>query len=125
MRRGSVPVGPMINRVNAKTTTYDIDRRVDEGVGGYEYAESVTEADLYLYDPTLTRSVVDEGERTDGSLEGVCLPDEDIEVYDRVNYGQGRYEVVHPINGVPDEHNPSLLVLTLERVDESDSDFQI
>jgi len=127
MRRGSIPLGPMISRVRAQTTTYDIDRREGSSAGGYEYAEDAAEAELYLYNPAISQPVRAVGEVDDGSLIGLCLPDEDIEVYDRVSYGQGRYEVKDPIDGLPRQNDPQLLKLQLERVEESSSsdDFTI
>ena len=127
MRRGSIPVGPLVSRVKAKSSSYTLDRRDDSSSSGYEYDTDAAEVDLYLYDPSLSRSVEGDGESNDGTLQGLCLPDEDIEVYDRLSYGQGRYELVEPIDGVPDQHDPTLLALTFERVEEnkSDSNFSI
>ncbi|MDB9285391.1 hypothetical protein [Halorubrum ezzemoulense] len=72
--------------------------------------------DLYLYEPSSTEAITEVGEQSRGELEGLCLPNADIEVGDRIDYGQYRYEVLEPIVHIPSPENPVVYELAFERV---------
>lgn len=117
---GSIPTGPIQSVVEQFSRPYSLDRREDRNetkIGsGKEYEPDAANADLYLYDPQANESVVDVGTQVRGELSGLALPDANVEVYDRLDYGDDRYQVMHPLRPIPDQDNPIVIQLSLERV---------
>ena len=117
---GKAPTEPIKKQVQRMTQPYSIDRRIEGGEigGGYDYDTEAAVAELYLYDEQQSDiQVEDYGGVNRGGLQGLCLPDADVQVYDRVGYGQGRYEVIEPIRGIPNEADPTILHLSFDRVE--------
>lgn len=119
---GNLPTGPMKQHVKRITRPFSIDRQRDRddskaGVGE-NYENDVTTAELYLYDESDTNDIIQEyGEIRRGSIQGVCLAGADIEIGDRLEYGNNRYELVEPIEYIPSESNAVILQLAFERVE--------
>lgn len=115
-----LPKRPLQKGVKLHLEPYTIDRRQerDETVpgGGEEYEEGATTEELYLYDPVGGSEVVDVGSVPQGDLNGIALPSADIEVGDRISFGQGRYEIIEPIDPQPTESMKAILSFPLERV---------
>ena len=134
---GKIPTGPLRSHVRRITRPYSISRRGDRDnttVGsGENYESDATTVDLYVYDESDTNEVIQEyGEVRRGDLQALCLADADIQLNDRLAYGQSRYEVVEPIRGIPQNQNAKILQFSLERVevdsgneDKIDADLQI
>ena len=128
---GKIPTGPMVSHVKRIVRPYSIDRkrpRDDSQVGsGENYESDATVADLYLYEESDTNDVVQQyGEVRRGSLQGICPADADIEIGDRVEYGESKYELVEPIRGIPDNNTPDILRLSFERVEvQSQADINL
>lgn len=112
----------MKQHVKRITRPFSIDRQRDRddskaGVGE-NYENDVTTAELYLYDESDTNDIIQEyGEIRRGSIQGVCLAGADIEIGDRLEYGNNRYELVEPIEYIPSESNAVILQLAFERVE--------
>ncbi len=117
---GRVPKGPMMQIIRENTETYTLYEQSGStsSYAGTEYVDNGKTADLYLFSPQDITEIVISGEQDGGSLQGLCLPDQDISEGDRVNYGQGRYEVEN-ITPMPDATNPDIYELALTQVVES------
>lgn len=117
---GKTPTAPLRAHVRRMTRPYSIDRRtgVDEELGGgYEYEDDAATVELYLYDEQNASETIEEyGAVRQGALNAVCLAEADIRIHDRLEYGDGTYEVIAPITGIPNEDDPVILQLALERV---------
>lgn len=120
---GRVPKGAFrqIIRENCESYALDEPDPNSSSYSGQEYISKNESADLYLFSPQEITEIMISGEQETGSLQGLCLPvdgqapvDED----DRLNYGQGRYEIEN-VTPFPDATNPDVYELTLERVVES------
>lgn len=94
---GKLPTDILVRTIQNRARPFSVDRLIDEHsteIGGDEnYETDAATADLYVYQPTERPQYVPEGERQAGSLEGLCLPDEDIEHDDRIEYAGAVWEV--------------------------------
>ena len=120
MKVGKVPTGPVESTVKRRARPYSVDRRTERDAdtlgSGTSYEREAATAELYLYEPSASETVAPVGEQTSGDIRGLCLPDADIEIGDRVDYGTHRYEVVEPIRHIPNRDQTVVLELSLERV---------
>lgn len=117
---GKLPTAPLRQTVVRRSRPYALDRRQprdDSKPGsGEQYEADAVITDLYVYSPTSNETVTAVGEQSRGALTGLCLPDADVKDGDRIDYGNNQYELVEPIEGLPNERDPSVLQLTFERV---------
>lgn len=111
--------GGLRSVVRRRATPKDLERP-ELGSGGRfgETTDAPTETiprrRMWLYDPTERNVDTDYGDRLDGDLHGLSMPDEDIVVNDRVSHGGERYEVSR-IEHLPDEDTAKLKMFALER----------
>jgi hypothetical protein len=103
---------------------YSLDRRDGSDGSSYgssvDYTQDAATADLYLYQPSSSQQIATTGEQFEGVLSGICLPGEDIEVGDRLTWGDGRYEIISPIELKPTEIQTDFLQFSLDRVAQPD-----
>lgn len=124
---GRVPKGPLRQIIRENTESYELDHPDPDSssYSGQEYISKNESADLYLFSPQEITEIMISGEQESGSLQGLCLPVETdgvkhapVDEDDRLNYGQGRYEI-ETVTPMPDATNPDVYELTLERTVES------
>jgi hypothetical protein len=119
MRRGRTPVRIYKERITANATTYSIDRPDggnEQSYGaGTSLNEDATTATLHLFLPTEAPTVQATGEVQNGTLQGQCLVDADVQEDDRLTHGGARYEV-DAKTGVPNDDSPSFYELRLSRL---------
>lgn len=110
--------------LNQLTSEYSLDRRNgSDGTSygsGVDYTADAATAALYLYDSSSSQQIATTGEQFEGVLSGLCLPSEDIEVGDRLTWGDGRYEIVSPIQKQPTADETDFLQFSLDRVAQPD-----
>lgn len=73
------------------------------------------DVDIWLFDPNERNIQNDFGERLDGDLGGLCLPDESVQVNDSVATGGHEY-VVDSIIPLPNENDTKYLALNFRRI---------
>jgi len=118
---GKVPKGAVRQIIRENTESYALDEESDSSssYSGVEYVDKGVTADLYLHSPENMSEIVLSGEQDTGSLQGVCLPEDDgtapVDEHDRLNYGQKRYEIEEAIP-YPSVNNPDIYELVLTRV---------
>lgn len=119
--KGKVPSGALRAHLRRITQPFSLDRRTerDERVagGGESYEYDAVSADLYCYGESGSQEIASVGEVERGSMTGLALSEEDVQVGDRLDYGTRRYEVVEPIRYVPEESDRAVIQFPLERVD--------
>lgn len=102
------------------TSEYSLDRR--DGSDGLSYGDNVNyiedaaTAYLYLHNSSSSQQISTTGEQFEGTLSGICLPSEDIKVGDRLTWGDGRYEIISPIEKKPTQNQTDFLQFPLDRV---------
>lgn len=116
-----MPKGPLKQTIRENVESYALDEKSGDSssYGGVEYTAKGVEADIWLFSPQDITEIVISGEQDGGSLQGLCLPDQPVDEEDRLNYGQGRYEI-DTITPMPSRTNPMIYELTLSQVVESD-----
>jgi hypothetical protein len=112
MEYGRLPIGPYRSIVKRRGSPYTL---YTEGVtDGYEASTTVTNtqtsAQLYLYEPSEAPSEVPTGQLREGTINGVCIPNDDgtppIEDDHIVQHGGSLYEMT--VTPWPDKDNPRL-----------------
>ena len=124
---GKLPTAPLRRQVERLARPYSLDRYVghvdDVAGGGREYDRDAVVAELYVYEPSGGESFAEAGVLEQGSMTAVCTTDQDVQLRDRFDYGDRRYEVVEPITRLP-SNNPTVLQLSLDRVTEQATDVR-
>jgi len=111
-----LPTGPIRQKIRERSSSYALDERTSSSsYGGEEYTSKDVEAEIDLHSPQEMMDITMSGEQITGSLQGLCLPDQPVEEDDRLNYGQGRYEVEKKIP-MPSAENTIFYELVLTEV---------
>lgn len=110
--------GTLRTVVRKRTTAYTI-TRPDEGATGRfgetdETTSTVSNVDMWLFQPTEVNADTEYGDRLEGDLQGLALPSADVQVHDRVPHGSDEYEVQRVMH-LPDNDNKQLKMFSLER----------
>jgi hypothetical protein len=115
-----LPTGPIRQKVREKASSYALDTpdSSSSSYGGEEYTSKNASADIYLFSPQEMSEIVISGEQITASLQGLCLPSEPVEEDDRLNYGQGRYEV-ETITPMPSAEDPIVHEIVLTEVQDN------
>lgn len=118
---GKFPTAPFTEIIESSARPFALDRAVEspsETAFGSDssYEADATIADIYVFAPTERPSYVPEGERQAGALEGLCLPDADVQLDDRLEYGGGTFEV-EAMTPIDTRGEVLAYKLTLDRVD--------
>lgn len=95
---GKFPTGHLREVIEQSSRVFSIDRVTDtpdetQFGSSRSYTEDATTADIYVYQPREQPQFVPEGRVTSGGLEGLCLPSEDVQLEDRIEYAGGTWEV--------------------------------
>lgn len=72
-------------------------------------------ADAWLFEPEELPVDSEYGDRVGGDLQGLAMPDADIERHDEVTHGTDTYEVSRIIH-LPDEDTQHLKLFSLQRI---------
>ena len=114
---GRLPRGPLRQQVRAAsvpvTTSRDNDTNATYGTSDAYTTVGTRSVLLFSPDERQRETVAGDEQRAD--LAGMMLPDVDVLVGDRIEYGDAVYEV-NAIVGVPDDTNPAVHEITFERV---------
>lgn len=128
MNFGKLPIGPLRQIVRHEQKTFAVYR--GDSSGAYESTmQQVDEVDVHLYAPSSSHSVVLEGAGEETGLTGLVIPDRDANgdiiehVYNndelRLKSDESvRYNVLVK-DGVPDDLDPDLWRLGLEKANTS------
>lgn len=119
MKRGRIPDSPMRMVIRNRLEEYDVSRRTGtkDSIGQSSDTFSVSDTlRLWIYNPRTTTTQVDFGERTEGDLNGIALPDCDIRKDDRIEYGGYTYKVSSPPDTMGNESLNEFQTFTLVRV---------
>ena len=83
--------------VRQKSSPYDITRPTDRGNARFGESDASTttieDVSLYLYDPGESALDTEFGDRLSGDLNGLALPNVDVNKDDRLTYDGTEYEV--------------------------------
>lgn len=102
--------------VTSKTTEYTLRRETHtSGAMGGTDSETQVTANLWVGSPQEIAEDTEFGERLTGMLAGLCLPTEDVEEGDRLEYQSIEYEVEETITSDSDTGN-TLMAINLVRV---------
>ena len=123
MKPGRLPVGPFRSAITERSREYTVYRKsVDNttyGSSDDDYSALTDTRTLYLYDETEQVNVVPSGRQTNGDLEGFARESVDIQEYDRVDFGNRRYELetIVPLYEHPDD-SKQINELSFRRIDQ-------
>jgi hypothetical protein len=82
---------------------------------------TISDVSMWLFNPTEINVDTQFGDRVGGDLEGLALPDADVQVNDRVDHGTDTYEVQR-IYHIPDDDRKALKRFSLQRRVNDDSE---
>lgn len=115
-----LPTAPLTRVIKQSSRPFSLDRldttSSDTEFGRDQtYISDATTADIYVYQPSERPDHVLEGEQVTGSLRGLCLPSEDVQTDDRLEYAGGTWEIE---SKVPIDHGTETLAyqLSMQRV---------
>lgn len=102
--------------VRKRVTPYSLVRPDEESTGRFGEDVDTSSAgptvNLWCYDPTEINVDTEYGDRLGGDLQGLALPDGDVQVQDRLDHGGETY-VVDRIMHIPDNDSPVLKMFSL------------
>lgn len=105
--------------VRKRVSEYDVTRSKlsqEARFGGSSESETrvITGVKLWLHQPNEVNIDTEYGDRLGGDLQGLALPDADIDVHDRVTYLGEEYEVDR-VFMIPNEDSPVVKQFSLQR----------
>lgn len=117
---GRIPFDVLRRQVRALTSVYSLDRLVDTDDAtrfgeeeSYETDEVTTE--LHLFRAQSRPEFLPEGVNMEGSLQGIALPNADVQERDRLDYAGRTYEV-EAVDPVTHSGETQMYTLTLTEV---------
>lgn len=110
--------GTMRTVVRKRSSLYDITRPTQGSTGRFgesdETTTTVSDVSMWLHEPSEANLDTEYGDRLDGDLQGLALPQADVQVHDRIDHGGDTYEVDR-IMHLPDNDNKKLKLFSLDR----------
>lgn len=112
------PRGAMRQVVRQKASEYDLTRRTDDSKGRFGESDgsttTVSNIALYLFEPSEINLDTQYGDRLGGDLQGLAMPNADLQFDDTLTHGTDDYEV-EEIMHVPSESDKVLKMFSLQR----------
>jgi len=105
--------------VRLRSSLYDLERPDESSTGRFgdsndQPTTTVSDVDIWLFQPQETNIDTEFGDRLQGDLQGLSLPAADVEVQDRVTHGVDEYEV-QQIYHLPDNGSKKLKLFDLQK----------
>lgn len=114
---GKRPTGKFRQVARKRSEPYTLTRETETTgeMGETVSTEAQHTADLHLYKPSNRPVKRPTGETLEGGILGMCVPDEDVEIEDRLTHNGTRYEVAEKTD-IPSSTEAVLTKLAFTRV---------